>query len=103
MKIYKLKPGKEVVFKNWTQQISTTYLHEAVESLKEENCTRELFIMFCIDNNYYVAAHMEGDNILPSNREREINITHKTTLAECVESVVPYESLFDISVLDTAD
>lgn len=97
MKIFRLRKDKVELFKSWAQEVSTSLLYESLEALKEENCTREIFIMFNIGQDTYIAAHMEGDDIVPSNAERSINIKHKEIMKECVDAVVDYDVLYDLS------
>ncbi len=90
-------------FKSWANEISTSLLNEAIESLKEEHCTREVFYTFAIGNDTYVVAHMEGENILPANLDRDINIKHRQIMTESIAQVVNLDLLYDISINNQND
>lgn len=96
MKIYQIKSGKAQIFKDWAQKINKELYTEAIKSLEEENVTREIFVMLEINDIHYVIGHMEGDNIVPSNVNREINLQHKQVMQECIEKVIPIEVLYDL-------
>lgn len=98
MKILKVKPGKEGVIQEWGKKLMTGYAQEAREALREENVSHEFFYLFKIGNDYYIAAHMEGDNIVPPNLNRELNRKHREVLKECVEEAVELEELYDIKI-----
>ena len=98
MKIFKLHQDKIEVFRNWAKQVNGELREEAILSLQEENCTREIFQLFKINDIYYAVAHMEGDNIIPANVEREINKKHHEVLRECIEKQISTETLYDLSV-----
>ncbi len=96
MKIFKLKADKVEKFRAWTAKVRTELHDEAVDTLQEEGCTHEIFELFEINGDMYVVAHMEGNNITPSNQEREINRTHRAIMQECIESVIPTQVLYDL-------
>lgn len=66
MTIFKIKENKIEIFKDWANKISTELCDKAIESLKEENCTHEIFNYFEIDGRFYVVAHMEGGEYITS-------------------------------------
>lgn len=96
MKIFKLKKDKVEKFKEWTHLLNTTLRDEAMLSLKEENCSRELIQFFEIQGEFYIATHIEGEDIVPSNKEREINKRHIEIMKECIEEKIATETLYDI-------
>ena len=96
MRIYKLKPHKENILREWSRRLMTDLRPEAVASMREENCTREYFYLFCIGDTYYFAANMEGDNIIAASESLDINVQHKAILRECVEEKIELETLYDI-------
>ena len=82
--------------REWGKKLMTEYLDEARETLKEENSTREFFYIFRIEDKYYGAANMEGDNIIPSNLNRELNRKHREILKECTEGTIELEDIYNI-------
>jgi L-rhamnose mutarotase len=95
MVIFKLKKGKVGEFKEWAEVLKTELYDEAIASLAEENCTHEIFELFQVNDEFYIVAHMEGENILPSNPEKEINIRHREVMKECIEKKIETETLYD--------
>lgn len=98
MKIYKVKIGKENIITDWCTKINTELMYEAIQSLREESCKREIFGLFKVQESFYLVAHMEGDNIVPANPLREINVQHRAVMDECINSLVPIEVLYDLSI-----
>ncbi len=95
MKLYKLKNDKKEIFLNWGILLQTTYFDEVQETLKQENCTKELFNIFELNNEFYVIVHMEGDNFNKPELS-ELNIKHKQVLKECFDSSIHLEEVYNI-------
>jgi len=93
---YKIKEGKKDTFKEWCIKLNTTLRNEAIDTLREENATREGFKLFEINGEYYAMGYMEGENIIPSNQERSINIEHRKIMKECIEKQIKGEDLYDL-------
>lgn len=97
MKCFKLKPGTEKILKDWGVQLQTALLTEALESLRQENCTHEVLKLFKIKNEYYVIGYMEGDDMLPA-QDSEINTKHKAILKQCLGEEVELEVVYDLKL-----
>ena len=98
-RIYKIKPGKKDQWELWCTQLQYRLQDEARETLKEENVLRECFMVFAIDgNDYTIGITDDFGNILPSNKEKEINRKHREQMNDCLESSALAKTLYDISV-----
>jgi hypothetical protein len=95
MKLYKLKQDKKEIFLNWGILLQTKYLAEVKETLKQENCTKELFNFFELNNEFYVIGHMEGDNFVKPELT-ELNIQHKQILKDCFEASIELKEVYNI-------
>lgn len=96
MKLYKVKPNKLSVLKDWANFL-TTNEETAKQLLQEENCSREFFYFFHLNGSDYVIAHMDGGPFTtPSSHE--INIKHKEVPKECLEpESIQATALYDIT------
>lgn len=98
MKIYKIKIEKVSLLRNWGKQLQNELKNEAIDTLREENCTRELFVIFEDAGQWYLVAHMEGGPF-NSSTDREINRIHKQIMHETIDRVMESEVLYDVSVM----
>jgi len=99
MRLFKLKPEKLSVVKDWCEKINSELKKEALNSLAEENCTHEIFATFSLNNTHYLVAHMEPipeRELIPSNQNKEINKKHREILKESIEEEIPLETLYDL-------
>ena len=96
MKIYKIKPNKHESLIAWGKELSVNRKEEAIDALKEENCTHEHMELFKIDNDWYVASYMEGENLKPPNIEKEIDRKHKEILRDCIMEKIQTQVIYDL-------
>lgn len=94
-KIFKIKEGKLDIWLAWADELNTRK-EEVMITLGEENVSRESATLFKLDNDYYVYMSMEfsGKEML-SNLDRELNITHREKLEECLEPIARGKQLYD--------
>lgn len=93
--LFKVKPDKLETWQEWAATLKTRE-SEVLETLKEENCTRELGVLFTVGYEHYVYMAMEFDGPeLPSNQDVELNRQHRAKLKECLEPVAKGEVLYD--------
>jgi len=97
MKIYKIKKDQENKFLEWGEKLSNEFKEEAIQSLREENCTREMFYLFKIGEDYFAAGHMEGSNIKPST-DTELNREHKKILKECLDDSITLSEVYNLKI-----
>jgi len=91
--LYKIKQDKLSKWREWCLLLRTTHKEEALETLKEEKNTHELYLIFQIKEDFYVAMMGVGEN-LPAT-SRELNQRHKAMKEECLEFVCPLENLLE--------
>lgn len=86
-KIYKIKPDKLGVWRNWCQRLQSDLRLEALETLKVENAELELFINLKLQNNWYALGLMSSKNNLETRQpdNSKINQEHKLIKSECLE------------------
>lgn len=96
MKIYQIHQNKLPKLIVWGNKIEGVYFSEAVETLKQENCTREYFYYFSINDIDFIVGNMEGSNFL-SPEKTKLNIEHKRILKECIKQEVKIDKIYDIS------
>lgn len=94
--VFKIKEGKEVVWKDWSLKIENELKEEAVETIREESCEREISMMFKIDDVWYAILAGDGE-CLPANMDREINKKHREIKRECFEKRIDIETLYDLN------
>lgn len=80
----------------WGRDIESIYNKEAIEALKEENVLQEGAYRFTIGNTSYVIFYMEGEDILPANKDRAINKLHKKVLKECIDHEIDLDWLYNL-------
>lgn len=97
MKVFQLKPGFQDVVLGWGKKLMGEHKQEALESLREEQCSRELGFLFKIGGQWYMVGHMEGNNILPAT-DRPLNRKHQALLRECILCEVPLVEVYDLKV-----
>lgn len=93
-KLFKIKEGKQAQWENWCKTLSTDKKLEAMETLKQEQVKREIFLVF---PNYTVGI-MEGENILPSDPNGLLNQEHKRQMSECLEAISKGTVGYDLMV-----
>ena len=98
MKIFKLHNEKIDKLLSWGKEVQLKHLDEALESLKEENCSREIFEVFEAEGQWYLAAHMEGENISPANLDRELNQRHRAIIMDCIQERLETTQVYDLKV-----
>ena len=98
MKIFKLHNEKVETLLGWGKEVQLKHLDEALESLKEENCSREIFEVFEAEGQWYLVAHMEGENILPANLDRELNQRHREKIMDCIQEKLETIQVYDLKV-----
>ncbi|MBP9826949.1 hypothetical protein KBC99_00545 [Candidatus Saccharibacteria bacterium] len=93
--LFRIKPDKEQVWRDWCSQIYGQYRNEAIESLNEEGLIQEMSLLFKVENATYMIGYMDGE-AKPSNKEREINKIHAEKRQECLEYVGEAEVLYSL-------
>ncbi len=81
--LYKILPGKRDQWLAWCQELETRK-SEVLESLRQENCARETWVVF----GEYVVAHVEflPDGLQKSD-DRPLNLEHRRQRKECLEKI----------------
>ncbi len=93
--IFKIKKGKLAQWKRWCNLLATKYKKEAIETLKEENVTHEIFLIFSINKQYYTVGMTKGE-AKPANMERKLNQKHKIMKKECLKRINSIEIGYEI-------
>lgn len=96
MRIYKLKADKVNVFKQWATEVMTKLKQEAQLAIEEENIVQEIFSIFEIQGQTYIAVHITSSEPRPPT-DRAINLHHKAKMKECIDSLVKSEIIIDIT------
>ena len=97
--IRKIKEGKVRRLKEWGKVLSTERLDEVLESLNQENVSREIAYIVKLPDAYYFVGYMESGfkkEIKAADKELKINIDHTEILKECLEPPVIGEEMYDI-------
>lgn len=97
--IRKIRDGKLEKLKEWGRVISGERLGEVIDSLKQENVSREMAYIVKLTDGYYFVGHMESSrDIKKANVNLKINIDHSEILRDCLEPPVLGEEMYDILV-----
>ena len=92
--IYKIKPNKLNLWKDWCKELNTTHRRDALKTLETENLLFEGFIIFEIKGDTYTigySAEKEGGE-QPSDSTNELNKKHREIKKECLEPLSRGES-----------
>lgn len=85
--LFKLKKGKEQVWKDWCTELQTIYKKEALETLKEEGLFAEFSSTVTIGGDMYVIGGIyqkeKGEKV-----DRELNRKHEEKKKECFEEKI---------------
>lgn len=98
MTLFKIQENKKDILLAWGARLMSDLSVEATQALIEENATKEFAYMFSINNKWYVFAHTDGENIIPANPNREINVEHKKILNECLGEKIPLTKVYSLKV-----
>jgi len=87
--IYKIKPNKFETWKNWCNELNTTFREEALKTLAYENILFESFIIFNIkDEPYTLGCILEKDGgEKTADILNELNQKHQAIKKECLGHV----------------
>ena len=96
LRVHKLKKDKVKTFLDWAKRLSTDLAEEARLSIIEEQVIHEHFGMVEIAGEFYLVSNMEGENILPPNLDRPINVEHRKILKDCTDVIIPVDVIIDI-------
>lgn len=91
--LYKIKKGKEDTWRTWCAYLSNQARDEAIETLKLEKATIEIFSMFAIDGRYYTVG--VGD--MKERSYDPLSVRHREVIDECLERLDPVEVLYTLS------
>lgn len=70
---------------------------EATATFKEENVTRETFVLFSAkDENFVLGRNEYLGDLKKGSPDIQINIDHRAKMRECLEPVAPGEVLCDL-------
>ncbi len=85
-RIFKVRPDKVARVRAWMQELSSARQSEALETLAQENLSRETYALFVDDENthYLIGMTIGAGRQLPANQELEINQQHSTFKKECL-------------------
>lgn len=97
--LYKVKDSKLCVWSDWCDQLSSNLKSEALDTLKEENSFREIFLSFNAGEVDYVLGLSEfnGESLKP-NQIKDINKTHQQKKEECLTYVGTTSLLLDLKI-----
>lgn len=93
--ILKVKSGQVGQWRAWCEELKTSLISEALETLKDEQVFQEASFLFEINGEFYVLGFMDGE-CLPADMTKEINIKHKKKKEECLEYVSKIETLYNL-------
>lgn len=96
MRVFKLHNDKVETLLAWGAEVQLKHKPEALDSLREENCTREIFQVFEGNGQWFLICHMEGENLLPANMEKELNQKHREVIMSCIDRPVESEVVYDL-------
>ena len=93
--LFKVKPKKLEIWKDWCKQLQNEYNEEAIQTLEEENVICEFFVTYTVDDVSHTlgfALTPDGSEPLDASTERELNHKHKSKKRECLEFIahVPF-------------
>lgn len=93
-KLFKIKAGKQSQWEGWCKTLATVKREEALETLKSENVTRELFLIF----PGYTVGIGESEDLKPADPKHPLNQEHKRQKSECLEVFSSGEVGYDLRI-----
>lgn len=96
-KLYRILPGKVEEWRNWCQELQTTFAKEALSTIQEEGNLFEGGYCFKIAEEYYTIGVAEGQ-FLPADSENELNKKHHQKKHECLGEEVSLEILYFLGI-----
>jgi hypothetical protein len=94
VKIYKISEENLKTFIEWGKVLETRK-EEVSELLSQENCYREMFRFFTIENQNYIVGEMEGENF-NSPIDSDLNIEHKRLMKSLSLEPIKSQIIYDI-------
>lgn len=97
--LYRIKPGKFQIWREWCDALMTLHKEEAAETLDEEDLIQETCFTFGNKDEgfvFYKHKTLPGKEKKPANMERELNKTHFSIFEECLTPVKPRILGYDI-------
>jgi hypothetical protein len=98
MNIFKLNNKEIETLREWGKTLASRE-KEARESLVLENCKREFCELFQINNDWYIAMHMESSEtlpIVPPDLNRPLDKEHREILKKIIANKIKTETIYDI-------
>lgn len=94
-RLFKVKPGKLEEWREWSEVLRAREA-EVLDTLQQENASRELATLFTVGNEHFVYMAMEFSAAeQPADMNVELNQLHRKHLTECLEPIAKGEPLYD--------
>lgn len=94
-RLFKVKPDKLEQWREWAAVLCVREA-EVLDTLQQENASRELATLFTVGNEHFVYMAME---FLAEEKSADMNVElnqlHRKNLTECLEPIAKGEPLYD--------